>query len=102
MGLRLWADDHGGKYGWVVDQGLGGGKPDGTDNATVGFQFALASNELASPKILLCPSDLLRKPATNFVNIATNKVSYDLGGAPLMHFHKAFQCEDFAAIRTGA
>src|SRR6187402_3069580 len=44
--MRLWADDHGGKYPWLVDQAEGGGKPNGTDNAKANLQFSLASNEL--------------------------------------------------------
>src|SRR5437016_5895309 len=79
LALRLWADDHEGKYGWLVDQEVGGGKPNGTDNATVSFQFALASNELATPNILVCPKDTGRKVATNFVQLLGTNVSYVLG-----------------------
>ena len=79
LGLRLWADDHADKYPWRVDQSQGGGEPNGTDNATVSFQFCLASNELATPKILLCPTDNERTAATNFSTCSTNNISYDVG-----------------------
>lgn len=79
LALKTWADDHGGKYPWLVDQALGGGKPNGTDNATVNVQFRLASNELATPKILVCPSDLRRLAATNWASLDMTNVSYALG-----------------------
>jgi prepilin-type N-terminal cleavage/methylation domain-containing protein len=66
LGLRVWADDHDGKFPWLVDQTAGGGKPNGTDNATANFQFCLASNELNATKLVICPSDLKRMAATNF------------------------------------
>ena len=79
LGMRLWADDHGGKYPWFVDQCQGGGLPNGTDNATVNMQFFIASNELVTPKILVCPNDSQRLIATNFATCAMTNVSYSLG-----------------------
>jgi prepilin-type N-terminal cleavage/methylation domain-containing protein/prepilin-type processing-associated H-X9-DG protein len=79
LGLRLWADDHNSKYPWLVDQNQGGGQPNGTDNATANVQLAVASNELASPKILVCPSDSQRRAATNFASCAITNVSLCLG-----------------------
>src|SRR5882672_4039689 len=80
LAMRLWADDHGeGRYPWRVDQSEGGGLPNGTDNARVHFQFSLASNELATPNILVCPSDKERTPADTFAVLGPNNVSYHLG-----------------------
>jgi prepilin-type N-terminal cleavage/methylation domain-containing protein len=79
VGLWLWADDHGGKYPWQVDQSEGGGMPNGTDNAKVNLQFCIASNELVTPKLLLCPADTPRNWPTNFVSCDSSNVSYDLG-----------------------
>ncbi len=79
LAMRLWADDHDGKYPWLVDQSVGGGKPNGTDNAPANFQFCLASNELATPNILLCPNDSDRRAATNFAACYGTNVSYSLG-----------------------
>ncbi len=79
LAMRMWADDHDGKYPWLVDQSVGGGKPNGTDNAPANFQFCLASNELATPNILLCPNDTERKAATNFTACYNTNVSYALG-----------------------
>lgn len=78
IGMRLWADSNDGKFPWKVDQSLGGAQPNGTDNAKVNFQMSVASNELASVKVLLCPSDVRRIPATNFATITLTNVSYAL------------------------
>lgn len=78
LATRLWADNNGGKFSWKVDQASGGGKPNGTDNAKVNFQLSLASNELGTTKILLCPSDVRRTPATNFATMFLTNISYAL------------------------
>ena len=79
VAMRLWADEHEGRYPWRVDQTEGGGLPNFTDNAKAHVQFGLASNELATPRILLCPSDLGRRLANTFAFFSTTNVSYDLG-----------------------
>src|SRR5262245_32806211 len=50
VAMRLWADNNDGKFPWKVEQTLGGGKPNGTDNAKVNLQLSLVSNELVSTK----------------------------------------------------
>lgn len=78
LGLRLWASNNDDKYPWKVDQSLGGGKPTGSGTNRVNFQFALTSNEIASTKILLCPNDVRKVPATNFAALALTNISYAL------------------------
>ena len=78
VGMRLWAEDHDGKFPWRVEQTAGGGMPNGSGNATVNLQFAIASNELAATAILICPADAKRLAATNFASIAATNVSYCL------------------------
>ena len=78
LAMRLWADNYEGKFPWKVDQSLGGAMPNGTDNAKVDLQLSVVSNELASTKILLCPSDVRRIPAINFATISLTNVSYAL------------------------
>ena len=53
LGLRMWANDNGGEFPWTVPIAEGGsmGSLDWIDN------FRAASNELVTPKILLCPAD---------------------------------------------
>jgi prepilin-type N-terminal cleavage/methylation domain-containing protein len=79
LGMRLWADDHEGKYPWLVNQAEGGGKPNGTDNATANVQLCIVSNELVTAKILVCPNDTERIAATNFASCFMTNVSYSIG-----------------------
>jgi prepilin-type N-terminal cleavage/methylation domain-containing protein len=78
LAMRLWADNNEGKLPWKVDQSLGGAKPNGTDNAKVNLQLSIVSNELATTRLLLCPNDVRRIPATNFASLALTNVSYAL------------------------
>jgi prepilin-type N-terminal cleavage/methylation domain-containing protein len=78
LAMRLWADNNEGKYPWKVEKAEGGGKPDSSGTNRVNFQLSLAANELASTKILLCPNDVRRVPATDFATIALTNVSYAL------------------------
>ena len=80
VAMRLWADDNDSKFPWKVDQSEGGGKPNGTDNAKVNLQLSIASKELVSTKILLCPADVARRdPAASFATLALINISYALG-----------------------
>jgi prepilin-type N-terminal cleavage/methylation domain-containing protein len=78
LALRLSADNNEGKFPWKVDQSLGGGRPNGTDNAKVNLQFSILSNELVSTRILLCPNDVGRVAATNFATLFLTNISYAL------------------------
>jgi len=78
LAMRLWADSNEGKLPWKVDQSLGGGKPNGSGNATVNLQLSLVSNELATTKMLLCPEDVRKVAATNFATLTLTNVSYAL------------------------
>src|SRR5690349_3257271 len=52
LGMRIYANDHEGKFPWRVPQTEGGAMPDGSGNATAKLQFMVASNELSNPKIV--------------------------------------------------
>jgi prepilin-type N-terminal cleavage/methylation domain-containing protein len=79
LGLRVWAGDQGDKYPWQVDFSAGGSRnsPDWTDN------FRVASAQLGTPKILLCPFDtakLTNPPAMNWTALRGDQnVSYFVG-----------------------
>ena len=79
LAMRMLSGDHDGKFPWRVDQADGGGLPNGTGNATADFQFLIASNELVTPKVLLCPSDKDGLLGSSFLNFSVTNVSYDLG-----------------------
>lgn len=79
LAMRLYANDHNGKFSWRVPQTEGGGMPNGSGTATVDFQFRLASNELANPKVLICSSDKGRPEAVGWPALTANNLSYELG-----------------------
>ena len=78
LAMRLWGDDYEGKFPWKVPKSEGGGMPDGTSTNYVNFQFSLASKELVTPKVLLCPSDTGRIPPTDFTTLIRSNISYAL------------------------
>ena len=79
IAMRMWSIDHDSRYPWRVDQTEGGGMPNGLGNAPAQFQFSLASNELSTPKVVVCPSDTGRMPADTFAAITAINISYHLG-----------------------
>jgi hypothetical protein len=54
---KLWANDHAGR---------------------LPADFAAMSNELASPRILVCPGDHARKQATNWSSLGPTNSSYEI------------------------
>ncbi|HUS35573.1 MAG TPA: type II secretion system protein [Verrucomicrobiae bacterium] len=65
LAFRSWGVDNKDKLPWNLSFTNGGSMNsfDWTDH------FRVASNELASPKILVCPADKEKKPGTNWVNL---------------------------------
>ena len=93
LGFTMWADDHNDKYPSVVDVSEGGSK-----TLTKTWQhFITMSNELATPKLLHCPSDGAKQSAADFSNgprglatLGNGAVSYAVGTSagpdkPAMH-----------------
>jgi hypothetical protein len=76
--MRLWGDGNDGKFPWKVEKTDGGGKPDSTGTNRVNFQLSLAGNELVTPKVLLCPQDTRRTPASSFSTLLLTNISYAL------------------------
>jgi prepilin-type N-terminal cleavage/methylation domain-containing protein len=52
LGFRIWSNDNGDRFPWNVTVAEGGAQGQAPNQ-----QFLAASNELNSPKILVCPSD---------------------------------------------
>jgi prepilin-type N-terminal cleavage/methylation domain-containing protein len=76
LGIRLWDGDFGDKYPWnvPVSDGGAGGSSDWTDN------LRICSNQVVNTKILVCPSDLQRTPASSWGIMEGNlNVSYLIG-----------------------
>src|SRR5215212_4793809 len=63
VGWRTWANDHGDRFPWLAIAPADGGSTGGPLEAW--YYFGLASNELATPKILVCPSDPLKRAASD-------------------------------------
>jgi prepilin-type N-terminal cleavage/methylation domain-containing protein len=84
LAMRLYSNDHDGKFPWGVPQTDGGGKPlanfsDLSDTMTVDIQFLLASNELVTPKVVVCASDKSRPQANDWATFGMGNISYALG-----------------------
>ncbi len=82
--LSLWSGDHDGKYSWQISSGAGGTKMDFTDPDMVFVEwvdnFRVLSNELATPKILVCPADKGRVPGEDWLFMSgLENVSYFFG-----------------------
>jgi prepilin-type N-terminal cleavage/methylation domain-containing protein len=84
MGLSftMWSHEHDDKYPSVVDTAEGGSK-----TLTATWQhFITMSNELVTPKILYCPTDTVKRPASDFGNgsnglmtMTNDAISYAIG-----------------------
>jgi len=76
LGLRMWANDNGGKYPWQLDVALGGtlDTPDWVDH------FRTCASELVTPRLLLCPMEKEKLAGTNWTTLdGWENVSYFVG-----------------------
>lgn len=78
LAYRIWGGDNEDKYPMQVSTNKGGSLEYVTEgNAFRHFQCL--SNELVTPKILACPADDEKKPATTFRHLRDANVSYFVG-----------------------
>jgi prepilin-type N-terminal cleavage/methylation domain-containing protein len=76
LALGMWANDNGSRYPWYVDPAKGGSK----DTLDWINHFRVCSNELATPKILVCPMEKEKKPAKEWSTASGfDNVSYFVG-----------------------
>ena len=80
--LIMWADDHGEKFPSTVDVSDGGSK----SQLETWLHFLTITNEVATPKVLHCPSDPAKQIASDFSSSATGlrtlqnaAISYAIG-----------------------
>jgi hypothetical protein len=78
LAYRVWSGDNGDKYPMAVSTNQGGSMERAMAGDVV-LTFQVMSNELSTPKILVCPNDAHRKSATNFTNITKANISYFVG-----------------------
>ena len=67
LSFRIWEGDNGDKYPMGVSVTNGGAMESALAGDVVGI-FRVMSNELSTPKVLVCPQDTKRTAATDFVN----------------------------------
>jgi prepilin-type processing-associated H-X9-DG protein len=79
LAFRVWSTDNGGSVPWTVTTNQGGTAEVIQDAEHLWMQFVVISNELSTPKILHCPNDSERIPATNFTKLANTNLSYFVG-----------------------
>jgi prepilin-type processing-associated H-X9-DG protein len=77
LAFRIWAGDNGDKYPMAVPMAKGG-TMEFADGANTFRHFQVMSNELSTPKILICPNDD-RSAAVTFARLKNQNVSYFIG-----------------------
>jgi len=78
IAFRLWEGDNNDKYPMAVSA-TNGGAMELVATGNVAACFQALSNELNTPKILLCPEDTHRVWATNFSTLNNSNISYFVG-----------------------
>jgi competence protein ComGC len=80
LAYRVWEGDHGNNYPMFVSE-TNGGSMEFTTGPNAWRHFQVMSNELSTPKILLCPADNDQRTryATNFANLRNSQISYFVG-----------------------
>lgn len=89
LAFRIFANDHGDSYPMGISTNQGGSSEyrtvQGRPAPNLFWHFVVMSNELNTPKIVVCPSDAGRVSATNWFHIFANNgvgnqaVSYAVG-----------------------
>jgi competence protein ComGC len=79
LAFRIWEGDHGDKYPMQASV-TNGGTMELANGGNAWINFAVMSNELSTPIILICPADRTRFAAKNFTTGFNNaNVSYFVG-----------------------
>ncbi|MDB6038074.1 MAG: hypothetical protein JWM99_1915, partial [Verrucomicrobiales bacterium] len=76
--FRIFASDNGDKFPMEISTNQGGVFEYKFNPGVAARVFKCLSNELSTPKIVICPSDN-RKEATNFASLSLANVSYFVG-----------------------
>jgi hypothetical protein len=83
LSFRVWAIDNNGNFPFNVSTNQGGTLElclpgsDGFDR-NAAFHFQVMSNELSTPKILVCPADTKKQPALDFRRLQSENLSYQV------------------------
>jgi prepilin-type processing-associated H-X9-DG protein len=80
LDYRIWAGDNGDKYPMEVSVTNGGTIELVTEGKNTWLNYLIMSNELGTPKILICPQDTEHQPpAINFSPQIAGHISYFVG-----------------------
>lgn len=83
LAFRVWSWDNADRFPFNVSTNAGGTLQlcargeDGFDRSAF-RHFQVLSNELNTPKLLVCPADLGKQVATDFLNLQSTNVTYEL------------------------
>ncbi len=77
LAFRIWEGDNGDQYPMAVSTAKGG-TMEFDAGADTFRHFQVMSNEMSTPKILICPADT-RTVAANFISLKNENVSYFVG-----------------------
>lgn len=79
LSYRIWAGDNGDQFPMSVSTNQGGSM-ELVQAGDVVSTFRVMSNELSTPRILVCPNDFKREAATNFsTGLRNANISYFVG-----------------------
>jgi hypothetical protein len=94
LAYRVWEGDNGDKYPMQVSV-TNGGAMELIATGNVAAVFEVMSNELTTPKLLICPEDAHRVRATNFsVGFNNSHISYFVGLDASTNFPQSFLSGD--------
>jgi len=80
LAFRIFSTDNGDRFPFEI-MSTDGGTADYTNANQIGAQFQALSNELSTPKIVICPSDAGKTEATNWAAAFTNATYGTSAGA---------------------
>ena len=78
LATRVWSGDNNDKYPPFVSV-TNGGSMEYVNSPNVWRHFQVMSNELSTPKVLICPQDTARFFATNFTFMNNSNISFFFG-----------------------
>jgi type II secretory pathway pseudopilin PulG len=77
LSYRLWLGDHNDEFPFISTNNEGSRRF--ANSPEVFRHFLVMSNEINTPKILVCPSDFKRTRATDFSDLSNTNLSYFVG-----------------------
>jgi type II secretory pathway pseudopilin PulG len=75
IAARIFETDNGGDYPWAIPTNRGGTLEFTTSGSETFRHFQVLSNELNTPRVILCPEDL-RSQALSWAGLSNSNISY--------------------------